>query len=178
MPVGQPRPVEVEDEPEGDPRQEQAADHLGARHHDVACGVHLRVSFRPEVPAVRTGSGGWLELDALGSGGGGAGRGGYDESDRRAARSGRDHHDGGLLSSGFETLDRDTDDGPALSVRDLDAVDLQCHRGVPVDPRHPGDEVMLTDLKSVGLGGHAAIIECPLYECQPRPRWWRCEPGP
>ncbi len=52
------------------------------------------------------------------------------------------------------------------------------HRGVPVDPRHPGDEVMLTDLKGVGLGGHAAIIECPLYECQPRPRWWRCEPGP
>ena len=49
VPVGQPAPVEVEDEPEGDPREQQAADHLGGRDHDVPGGVQPRMPSGPPV---------------------------------------------------------------------------------------------------------------------------------
>ena len=84
------------------------------------------------------------------------------------ARSRRDDDDGGVLETGSEVIDRDAQQGPALPVSDLDAVDLEGHGGAPVDPRHPRDESMLADVEGVGLAGHAAIIECSLYNASPR----------
>ena len=163
MPVGQPAPAEIEDEAEGDPRQQQAGEHLGGRDHDVPRGVQTGVPLRPEVATVCAGARRRLEVDALGTSGGCAVGGGYDEPDGAAARSRRDHDDGRLLQVRAEVLDRDADDGPALPLRDLDAVDLQRHGRAPAGPRHPGNETVPAEVEGVGLRGHGVIIECALY---------------
>ena len=92
----------------------------------------------------------------------GSAGGGYDEPDGAAARSRRDDDDGGVLETGSEVIDRDAQQGPALPLSDLDAVDLERHVRAEAGARHPRDEMVPPDVEGVGLTGHEVIIECAL----------------
>ena len=88
--------------------------------------------------------------------------GGYDEPGGAVARSRRDDHDGGVLETGSEVIDRDAQHGPALPPSDLDAVDLERDVRAEAGARHPRDEVVPSEVEGVDLSGHEVIIEYAL----------------